>query len=78
MAIKKYNQMIFVAHSYLEVIKKELVYNNNSTAEDFETYKINQEKTKELFDYFIKDYEYELSYHQMMKAISLFLKSNKQ
>lgn len=70
--------MVFVAHSYLETIKSQLIFNNNSTADNFRETKINNEKCNVVFETMIEQYDYELSFSQLQNAINLLLTSNKQ
>jgi hypothetical protein len=76
MTSNKYKLMVFLCHSYLESRKKEMIFNQNSTVEDFRLSKINNDICIQIHEQILESQNYELSHHQMTNAIHLFIKSN--
>ena len=72
----KYTLLMYYVHSYLESVKGELYYNQDTTVENFADNKINEKHCSEIFKHSLAQYNYELSYNQVANGINLFLKAN--
>lgn len=67
---------LYVFHSFLEVRKLKLVYNNNSTLEDFKASPTNIEIIKEINDVIKEQENITLTEEQYDNAINWFLEIN--
>ena len=69
--------MIYIAHSFLEMEKQKIIFNKNSTVEDFRKSEINNQICLDIHKEVFEKYEYELSWNQLSNSIAWFIKSNK-
>ena len=73
MTSKNYKAMIYFAVATFFFYSKDVVYDENTTVEEFR--KNNPELVKRIFDECLSVMEYELSYNQVNTAITAFIQS---
>lgn len=72
----KYILLMYFVHSMLESRKNELVFDENTTVENFRENEINNKKCLDIHEICLTHYDYELSWNQIANGINLFLNAN--
>jgi hypothetical protein len=70
----KYFLLIYFVHSYLESVKKDLVYDKSTTVENFRDHEPNNAHCLLIGKHSLTQWNYELSWNQVAQGISLFLR----
>lgn len=73
---EKYHLLIYYVHSYLESVKNQLHYDENTTVENFRNNSVNNKHCLDAFAASLNQWNYELSWNQVANGINLFLKAN--
>lgn len=71
----KYKLLCYLVRSCLEDCKNDLVFNKETTVDNFRNNELNNAKCVEIYEYVLDSFQYELSWNQMANGINLFLKS---
>ncbi len=75
MASEKYTLLMYYVHSYLESVRAELKITDETTVDNFRNAQENERHCNIIFQYCLKQWEYELSYNQVANGIDLLLKA---
>lgn len=73
---EKYHLLIYFIHSRLISFRKELLFNQNTTVENFRKQPCNEAVCDAIFREAIMHFGYELSHNQMCNGINLFLQGS--